>query len=115
MIPAAFMILDALPLTPNGKINRRALPIPDWNHPDLSGNAFVAPQTTLEKQLANIWANVLGREKIGLYDNFFELGGHSLLAAEAMSQMRQQFKLDIPLTHMFERPTVAEFLEVMGA
>ena len=114
MIPAAFVILDALPLTPNGKINRRALPAPDWNSPDLCAHSFVAPQTAQEKRLAKIWSDLLGREKIGIYDNFFELGGHSLLAAEAMSQIRQAFKVDIPLTCMFERPTVAELVEVMG-
>ncbi len=114
MIPAAFMILDTLPLTQNGKINRRALPIPDWNRSDLSGNSFVAATTTQEKQLTKIWANVLGRENIGIYDNFFELGGHSLLAAEAMSQIRQTLDIDVPLTYMFERPTVAELLEVIG-
>src|SRR5205823_6921985 len=79
MVPAAFVLLERLPLTANGKIDRGALPAPDQPRPDL-GTSYVAPRTVLEQQLAAIWGDVLGLERIGIHDNFFELGGHSLLA-----------------------------------
>jgi hypothetical protein len=79
MVPSAFVRLEALPLTPNGKVDRRALPVPDSTRADLEED-FVAPRTPVEKMLAEIWAEVLGVERVGIHDKFLELGGHSLLA-----------------------------------
>ncbi|MEO1006459.1 MAG: amino acid adenylation domain-containing protein, partial [Cyanobacteria bacterium J06638_38] len=78
MIPSAFIILKALPLNANGKIDYHALPSPEKNRPELE-QLYVAPRSPLEKELAKIWTEVLGLEKIGIHDDFFELGGHSLL------------------------------------
>ncbi|MEW6738013.1 MAG: phosphopantetheine-binding protein, partial [Acidobacteriota bacterium] len=58
--------------------------------------------------LAEIWASVLGKEKISIYDNFFNIGGHSLLATQVIAQARKTFQLDIPLRSIFESPTIAE-------
>ena len=77
MTPRFFEFLDVLPLTPNGKVDRRALPAPGSNRPELK-EKFVEPQTPTEDVLAAIWADVLGVDRIGICDNFFELGGHSL-------------------------------------
>jgi amino acid adenylation domain-containing protein len=108
MVPAAFVELDALPLTPNGKLDRRALPAPEQSY--LSTDAcFVPPHTPIEEILANIWAEVLGIESIGIYTNFFELGGHSLLATQVISRVRQAFQVEIPLRCLFEFPTLADF------
>ncbi len=82
MVPAVFVLLDALPLMPNGKIDRRALPAPDRSRPELD-KAFVAPRTPTEELLAEIWAQLLDIERVGVHDNFFDLGGHSLLATQA--------------------------------
>ena len=90
MVPAAFVPLDALPLMPNGKVDRRALPAPDRTRPELE-KEFIAPRTPVEELLAEVWAQVLGIERVGIYDNFFELGGHSLLATQAVSRMREAF------------------------
>jgi amino acid adenylation domain-containing protein len=87
MLPAAFVLLDALPLTPNGKVDRRALPAPDLTRP-APADAFAAPRTPVEEKLAEICAQVLGVERLGIHDNFFELGGHSLLAIRVMSRLR---------------------------
>lgn len=107
MIPSAFVILDALPLTPNGKVDRKALPVLDQNRPELKEN-FVSPRNATEQTIAEIWAQVLNVDRIGVNDNFFELGGHSLLATQVMSRLRDVFEVEIPLRGLFENPTVAE-------
>ncbi|HIP97643.1 MAG TPA: amino acid adenylation domain-containing protein, partial [Anaerolineae bacterium] len=106
MVPSAFVTLEALPLTPSGKVDRRALPAPDGARPELEG-AFVAPRTPVEKELAGIWTQVLGVERVGIYDNFFDLGGHSLLATQVISRVRTTYQVDLPLRRLFETPTVA--------
>src|SRR6185312_1956470 len=77
MIPSAWMKLDTLPLTLNGKVDRRALPAPDSQRPDLS-STYVAPRSAIEREIAAVWQEVLGLESVGVADKFFDLGGHSL-------------------------------------
>ena len=107
MVPSSFVFLDSLPLTANGKIDRKALPEPDQRRPELE-EVYVAPRTPVEELLAEIWAEVLKLDKVGIDDNFFDLGGHSLLATQAISRICQALKVEIPLRALFERPTVAE-------
>ncbi|MEH2375501.1 amino acid adenylation domain-containing protein [Nostoc sp.] len=109
MIPSAFVLLESLPLTSNGKVDRRALPKPDLNSTLLE--KYVAPRTPIEEILAQIWAQVLKVEQVGIYDNFFELGGHSLLATQLLSRIRNIFKLELPLHSLFAAATVAEFTQ----
>ena len=107
MVPAAFVQLHALPLTVHGKINRRALPAPDPTRPD-AGLGYVAPRSTLEARLAQIWAEVLRLERVGIHDNFFDLGGHSLLAMRLLSAVEQAFPVRLPLVALFRHPTIAQ-------
>ncbi|WP_223278611.1 non-ribosomal peptide synthetase family protein, partial [Nostoc sp. 'Peltigera membranacea cyanobiont' 232] len=107
MVPSAFVRLEFLPLTPNGKVDRKALPVPDSDNAQLAVS-FVAPRTPVEKVLADIWANVLHLEQVGVLDNFFELGGHSLTTIRVMSQVNETFQINLPLRHLFTAPTVAE-------
>ena len=109
MTPAAFVLLDALPLTPNGKVDRKALPAPDFSN--IGDEASAAPRTQIEEVLLGIWANVLGIAQPGVNDNFFELGGHSLLATRLISQMRNELHVEVPLSKVFEAPTVARLAE----
>jgi len=106
MVPTIFVPLDALPLTPNGKVNRRALPEPPQQRPDLEAT-YVAPRTELEEALAELAAEVLGLERVGVEDNFFDLGGTSLLATRLIFRVREQFETQIALRALFEQPTVA--------
>ncbi|MBD2772939.1 non-ribosomal peptide synthetase [Iningainema tapete] len=111
MIPSAFVMLEALPLTPNGKIDRRALPAPDLQK-ELE-QSFVAPRTATEEMLADIWAEVLKIEQVGVEDNFFSLGGHSLLVTSVMSRIQEVFAIELPLRHLFEAPTIASLSQVI--
>jgi amino acid adenylation domain-containing protein len=110
MMPSAFVLLESLPLTTNGKIDRRSLPAPDINQAEFESN-FTEPRTPDEQLIAEIWAEVLGLERVGIHDNFFELGGHSLLATQAISRLREAFQVEVPLRSLFESPTVATVTE----
>ncbi|BAY15303.1 amino acid adenylation domain-containing protein [Anabaenopsis circularis NIES-21] len=107
MLPAAFVTLAKLPLTPNGKIDRRALPTLETTITNLAA-VFVAPRSTIEAAIAEIWQQVLGIAQVGINDNFFELGGHSLLATQVISRLRKILRIDLPLRALFASPTVAE-------
>ncbi|MEM6401890.1 MAG: amino acid adenylation domain-containing protein, partial [Cyanobacteria bacterium P01_D01_bin.116] len=106
MVPNAFITLDTLPLTPNGKIDRKALPA--GNEKITREQEYVAPRSHGEEIIANIFANLLNVQNVGIHDNFFYLGGHSLLATQLISRLREAFSLEIPLRTLFEYPTVAE-------
>ena len=109
MIPSAIVLLEALPLAPSGKVDRQALPVPSYNNEAKLG--FVAPRTPTEEIVADIWGQVLKQSTIGIHDNFFDLGGHSLLATQAISRLREAFKIELPLRSLFEAPTVAQLVE----
>jgi acyl-coenzyme A synthetase/AMP-(fatty) acid ligase/acyl carrier protein len=112
MAPSTFVLLDELPLTATGKLDRAALPEPDRRHRERE-NAFTAPRNAVEKTLAEIFAEVLGVEKVGIHDNFFEFGGHSLLATRVVARIRKMFNIELPLRNFFENPTAAEIAEFL--
>ncbi|NSX08514.1 non-ribosomal peptide synthetase [Pseudomonas lini] len=106
MVPAAFVCLERLPLNNNGKVDRKALAAQELNW-QADTQESIAPRNELETAVAKIWADVLGRDTVGVEDNFFTLGGHSLLATQIVARLRTHFKLDLPLRVLFEQPTVA--------
>ena len=106
MLPSVYLVLDKLPLTPHGKVDRRALPRSEGAMHALDA-PFVAPHNAIEEVLAEIFAEVLKVERVGVNDNFFDLGGHSLLATQLVSRVRKDFQPDLPLRKIFEAPTVA--------
>jgi hypothetical protein len=105
MIPSAFVILERLPLSASGKIDRRALPAPTRSGMGFD-RTFIEPATPLEKHLARIWESTLGVPAVGRSDNFFELGGHSLTASTAISRIRAELKVDVPIASFFQSPTL---------
>ena len=104
MIPSAFVTLDALPLTPNGKLDRDALPEPDRSRVP-EGRP---PRNHQEEVLCRLYAELLGREPIGIDDNFFALGGHSLLATQLISRVRTELGAELTVRSVFQSPTVAD-------
>jgi len=110
MVPAQFILLPALPTLPNGKLDRRALPAPVW---EAKVETFVAPRSSVEQRLGEIWAKYLNCDRIGIHDSFFELGGHSLLATQVISEIGQVFEIALPLRCLFESPTVAGLAEAV--
>jgi amino acid adenylation domain-containing protein len=111
MIPSAFVVLAALPLSPNGKVDRAALPLPEARRDD----SFALPRTPLEAVLADLWAEVLDLETVGIHDDFFALGGHSLLATRLISRVVQVLRAEVSLRALFRRPTVAGLAEGLTA
>jgi amino acid adenylation domain-containing protein len=103
MVPSHFVMLDELPLSVNGKLDRNALPKLDI---DSLARTYVAPRTPCEEIVAQIWADVLNIEQVGIHNNFFELGGHSLLGTRVISKIRSAFEVECPLRALFEAPTV---------
>ena len=111
MVPAAWVSLPALPLSPNGKVDRKALPLPEQQAPELASH-YVAPRTPAENKLAAIWSKVLGVPQVGVNDNFFELGGDSILSIRVVSlAQREGFRLT--LKQMLAHQTVAKLAIVV--
>ncbi|MEH1822387.1 MAG: amino acid adenylation domain-containing protein [Nostoc sp.] len=108
MLPSAFVKLLDVPLTPSGKIERRALPAPLSREIRNVSTDLIPPRTATEEVLAEIWSDVLRLEKVGIHDNFFALGGHSLSAMQVISRLRETFKVELPISCLFDYPTVVE-------
>ncbi|HEX6715819.1 MAG TPA: condensation domain-containing protein, partial [Pyrinomonadaceae bacterium] len=106
MEPSAFVFLDEMPLTRNGKVNRQALPAPDTGRLDQSVKV-AAPRNDIERQLMELWCEVLMIDGFGTSEDFFELGGNSLLGTQLLARMRDTLGIDLPLRSLFERPTIA--------
>jgi len=110
MVPSAIVVLDALPVTANGKLDRRALPSPDPATPSSDRE----PATPAERQLCELFADVLGLPKVGPDDSFFELGGHSLLATRLIARIRTAFDVQLEVRSVFETPTAAGLGGLLG-
>ena len=104
MVPSAIVLLAALPRTASDKLDRRALPDPDA----AAAPAYVAPRTATETAVAREFGVLLGAERVGAEADFFALGGHSLLAPRLIARLRAELAVELPLTLLFEAPTVAE-------
>ncbi len=109
MMPSVILCLDTMPLNATGKVNRRALPAPE----QAAGHAAprTAPRNQVEESLAELWKTVLEVPEAGIHDHFFEHGGHSLLATQLVSRIREIFDVDVSLSALFDRPTIAALAE----
>jgi len=113
MLPSAIVVLDRIPLTPNGKTDRQALPVPDYSA-ELD-REYQPPRNPEEEVVADIFAQVLGIERVGIHDNFFEMGGHSLLATQVIARIRDACGIQLMMPHLFEAKTVAGVVQKMQA
>ncbi|GGG20358.1 surfactin synthase subunit 1 [Dokdonia pacifica] len=112
MLPNYYVEIAEIPLTSNGKMDKKSLPSIASN--DRIKNTYIAPSTTLEKQLVAIWEEVLGVSKIGLTDNFFELGGHSLKMTLVVNKIKNRLGYDLTIKEMFLNPTIASIVPKLG-
>ncbi|ORB61081.1 non-ribosomal peptide synthetase, partial [Mycolicibacterium tusciae] len=110
MVPANVVVLDVLPLTVNGKLDKRALPVPEYQDAD----NYRAPANSLEEVLAEIYAKVLGLERVGVDDSFFELGGDSLSSMRLIAAVNEGLDVHLSIRSVFEAPTVAELAVRLG-
>jgi amino acid adenylation domain-containing protein len=113
MIPAGFSTLPGLPLTPSGKVDRRALAAAADGQAERGGE-YVAPRDELEAEIAAIWQELLGVERVGVTDDFFALGGHSLLVTQAIMRIRRAHG-EVPLRALLAAPTVATLADAVRA
>ncbi|MEU6078361.1 amino acid adenylation domain-containing protein [Micromonospora sp. NPDC047074] len=112
MCPAVWMTLAELPLTPSKKVDRKALPAPTVDRAELE-RPHVAPRDATEEIVAEVWAEVLGVDRIGIHDDVFLLGAHSLLVTRVLARLCAVFGVDVPLRSLFEATTVAALAQVM--
>ncbi|HEX3127436.1 MAG TPA: non-ribosomal peptide synthase/polyketide synthase [Thermoanaerobaculia bacterium] len=113
-VPSAFVVLDDLPRTPNGKVDRRALAALSVNTLDMGHSvSYTPPATPAGEELAALWRQLLGVDRVGGADNFFELGGHSLLASQLVARIRQAFGVQLPLSAVFQAPTLDALARVV--
>ncbi|WP_155765101.1 non-ribosomal peptide synthetase, partial [Mycobacterium colombiense] len=110
MVPAAVVALDALPLTPNGKLDTRALPAAQY-----TGSGYRAPATATERALADIYAQVLGADPVGVDDSFFDLGGDSITAMRVVAAINAGLGVDLAVRTLFDAPTVKALSERLQA
>src|SRR5262249_30716136 len=94
LVPTMFLALEALPYTSHGTFDHAALPAREHARPELGG--YRAPRTPTETLLAEIWADILDLDRVGVFDDFFTLGGHSLLATQVISRLRATFGVEVP-------------------
>ncbi|CAA7392230.1 Linear gramicidin synthase subunit D [Chryseobacterium fistulae] len=104
MVPSTFVHLEAFPITINGKLDRKALPEPNFT----GGREYIAPTTTLEKQLAEIFGEVLclPSESLGLHDDFFRLGGNSIMVIKLINKIHDQIGIQIKISDIFQGKTI---------
>ena len=113
MVPTAFVLMDAFPTTPNGKVDRKALPQPESSGIE-SEAPYEAPRNETERTLSEIWADVLGVERVGIHDNFFAMGGHSLLTLQVLDRAHRA-GIDLAPQDMFNHQTIGELVAAVAS
>ncbi|TDP41633.1 non-ribosomal peptide synthase/polyketide synthase [Nocardia ignorata] len=109
MVPSVVVVLDAFPLNTSGKLDRAALPTPEF-----VARPFRAPITPVQRAVAQVFAEVLGREQVGLDDDFFELGGNSLIATRVAARLGAALSTRVPVRTLFEATAVAALAELLA-
>ncbi|MBZ5505201.1 MAG: AMP-binding protein [Acidobacteriia bacterium] len=114
MLPQMVVRVDSIPRKKTGEVDRRALSrLAEKSEVNGASSSYVAPRTPMEEEMAGIWAQTLGMQRVGVHDNFFRIGGHSLLAAQTVARMSEAFGADIPMTRLFGAPSIAAMAKVV--
>ncbi|PHN08610.1 non-ribosomal peptide synthetase [Flavilitoribacter nigricans] len=114
MIPVQFIRMDRLPVTSNGKVDKEALPEPDHIRPSLKIE-YVAPRSDMEELLSEIWTDILGLDRVGVFDNFIDIGGDSLSGIRLMARINEMLELELPINLIFEKTTIASLATAIEA
>ena len=115
MLPSGYLHLDRFPLNPSGKIDHKRLPQPELTDLIDGDRSYEPPRNETEQAIADIWAELLELEQVGIHDDFFALGGHSLLATRVVSQIRTQLQIDLAIRALFENSSVAKLSDHITA
>ncbi|MFK8103154.1 MAG: non-ribosomal peptide synthase/polyketide synthase, partial [Saprospiraceae bacterium] len=110
MVPSLLIPMESLPLNKNGKVDKKRLPSPDVAA--MIKDNFVAPSTTIEKDLAKVWSELLNVEKVGTQDNFFELGGDSIITIQLVSRAKR-FGYQLKPRDVFDHQTIAALAKII--
>lgn len=113
MVPTRFVVLPELPTLPNGKVDRKSLP--PLEDEQLPTDAYLAPRTSVESRLADVWADMLDVRRVGVRTDFFELGGNSLLVMRMAAGVRESFDVRVDLRRFLEEPTIERLARMVGA
>ena len=108
MVPTRIALVPKLPLTPNGKVDRRALRMDESD-----GRAAEPLRDPVERELARLYSEVLGRRGLGRNAHFFHLGGHSLLAASLVARIRDSLGVTLPLRSLFAAPELGDLADLV--
>ena len=112
MIPAVFVFMEKMPLTTAGKVDRKALPEPPKDRPELK-QQLIKPRTDLERYLCELWCTCLDLNEVGIHDKFFELGGNSLQAAQFINRLQERLETTIFTLTIFDHPTIAAYAKML--
>jgi acyl carrier protein len=105
MMPQAYVVMERMPLSANGKVERGRLPEAGRERPEME-EEYVGPRSAMEEEVAGIWREVLGVEKVGMKDNFFDVGGHSLKMVEVQARIGKRVGREVTLIELFQYPTI---------
>ena len=111
-LPHFYTQIDEIPLTTHGKVDFNALPLPTQSDNE-SGKKYIPPEGPVQEQIAKVWQEILGIERVSAQDSFFQLGGSSLSSMEVILRLCQDFEIDLPLQTLFEKTTVVELEAVI--
>ncbi|MEH1918682.1 non-ribosomal peptide synthetase [Nostoc sp.] len=114
MVPSAFMMLESLPLTANGKVDRHKLPVPSRERPQLE-QAYIAPQSDLERLLAGILSELLKIDRVGIDDNFFDLGATSISILQVAARVKQELGIELPAVKLFQYSTIGSLANYLDS
>ena len=110
MVPSAVVVIETLPLTVNGKLDKRALPSPEYQNAD----HYRAPANAVEEIMADIYAQVLGLERVGVDDSFFDLGGDSISAMRVIAAINTTLDIQLAVRTLFYAPSVRSLSQQLG-
>ncbi|HPF07097.1 MAG TPA: phosphopantetheine-binding protein, partial [Spirochaetota bacterium] len=114
MIPDFFITMDKLPLTPNNKVDRKSLPLPDFNRYRVH-KEVILPAGRIEEKIAVIWKEILSVDVVSMNDNYFDLGGNSFLAVQIINRINRELSYNLNIMDLFRHTTVSALAKFLSS